>query len=236
MTLFPLDPPPLDDVWVALDLETTGLSADTDEIIEVGAVKFQGSRTLDTFQSFVDPHQPLSAFVRRYTGITQEDVDGAPPFSAVARDLAPFIGPAPIVGHNIAFDVGFLTGKGLRLSNPRTDTWDLAFVLMPECREYSLSKLAHRLGITHPRPHRAVEDALTTRDVFLKLVETAEGLDVFTLAEMERLASPLLLGALLPPQAAREQRRSQRAGYGAGLAPSGGRLRRWGRGHRLPRR
>lgn len=228
MTLFPLDPPPLDDVWVALDLETTGLSADTDEIIEVGAVKFQGSRTLDTFQSFVDPHQPLSAFVRRYTGITQEDVDGAPPFSAVARDLAPFIGPAPIVGHNIAFDVGFLTGKGLRLSNPRTDTWDLAFVLMPECREYSLSKLAHRLGITHPRPHRAVEDALTTRDVFLKLVETAEGLDVFTLAEMERLASrsswvlSYLLrrlessaGASVPATAPGSPRRE--AGSGAGV-------------------
>ena len=189
MTLFPLDPPPLDDVWVSLDLETTGLSSDADEIIEVGAVKFQGPRTLDTFQSFVNPLRPLNAFVRRYTGITQEDVDGAPPFSAVARDLVPFIGPAPIVGHNVAFDLGFLSAKGLRLSNPRTDTWDLAFVLMPECREYSLAKLARTLGITHPRPHRAVEDALTTRDVFLKLAETAQDLDVLTLAEMERLAS-----------------------------------------------
>ena len=189
MTMLPQDNSPLDDVWVSLDLETTGLSSDSDEIIEVGAVKFRGKETLDTFQSLVNPQRTLDGFIKRYTGISQEDVDGAPPFAKVSRDLAPFLGSAPIVGHNIAFDLGFLASKGMRLSNPRSDTWDLGFVLLPGGKEYSLAKLAASLGIDHPRPHRAVEDAQVTRDLFVKLVEMASELDVYTLAEMERLAS-----------------------------------------------
>jgi DNA polymerase-3 subunit epsilon/ATP-dependent DNA helicase DinG len=189
MTLLTHDTSPLDDVWVSLDLETTGLSSDNDEIIEVGAVKFQGQRTIDTFQTFVNPNRPLNGFVRRYTGITQKEVDGAPPFKEVARRLAVFIGAAPIVGHNVAFDLGFLASKGLRLPNPRSDTWDLAYVLLPESREYALARIAASLGIPHPRPHRAEEDAAVTRHLFLKLAGMAAELDVFTLAEMERLAS-----------------------------------------------
>ena len=189
MTLLTQHTSPLDDVWVSLDLETTGLSSDSDEIIEVGAVKFEGPRTLDTFQTFVNPFRTLDPFIKRYTGIAQEDVDKAPPFSSVAPDLVSFIGRSAIVGHNLAFDLGFLASKGLRLSNPRSDTWDLAFVLLPESREYSLAKVAASLGISHPRPHRAVEDARVTMDLFLRLAEMAADLDVFTLAEMERLAS-----------------------------------------------
>ena len=105
MTLLNQHSSPLEDTWVSLDLETTGLSPDSDEIIEVAAVKFQGSRTIDTFQSLVNPSATLSGFIRRFTGIAQAEVDHAPPFSQVARDLAPFIGSAPVVGHNIAFDL-----------------------------------------------------------------------------------------------------------------------------------
>ena len=189
MTLLQSHASPLDDAWVSLDLETTGLSADSDEIIEVGAVKFQRDETIDTFNALVNPHKTLSSFIKRYTGISQEEVDAAQPFSHVARDLAPFIGSAPIVGHNIAFDLGFLTNKGLRLTNPRCDTWDLAYVLLPEGREYALAKISAALGISHDRPHRALEDAQVTRSLFLKLAEMASDLDVNTLAEMERLAS-----------------------------------------------
>ena len=189
MTLFDHGVSPLDDVWVALDLETTGLSADADEIIEVGAVRFRGDETIDTFQSFVNPHRRLSAFIQRYTGITQRQVSAAPPFSQVALELGPFIGDAPVVGHNVAFDLGFLAGKGLRLSNPRSDTWDLAFVLLPESREYSLSRIAASLGIVPRQAHRALEDALVTRDLFLRLAAMAASLDVYTLAEMERLGA-----------------------------------------------
>ena len=188
MTLLPEHASPLEEVWVALDLETTGLSPDGDEIIEVGAVKFRGADTLDTLQSFVNPHRQLSDYIRRFTGITQQQVDQALPFATVAGRLASFVSSTPIVGHNLAFDLGFLSSKGLRFSNPRSDTWDLAFVLLPGAREYSLQKIAAALGITHPRPHSALDDACVTRDLFLELVGIASGMDVYTLAEISRLA------------------------------------------------
>ena len=117
----PLWPQP-EETCVSLDLETTGVSPDSDEIIEVGAVKFQGDRILDTFQTLVNPYRPLSQFIRELTGITQAQVDAATAFSSVAPGLESFIGDCPIVGQNIAFDIEFLAKKGLPLSNPRYDT------------------------------------------------------------------------------------------------------------------
>ena len=174
---------------MSLDLETTGLSAKGDEIIEVGAVKFQGQNILDTFQSFVNPGRRLDDFIKNYTGITQEEVDGAPSFSTVAGKLSSFIGSDPIVGHNLAFDVGFLSAKGLRLHNPQSDTWDLAFVLFPGLQEYSLVKLAKWMKVSHTRPHRAVDDALATKDVFLFLMGRLSEMDPNTLAQMNRLSA-----------------------------------------------
>ena len=187
--LLPQQASPIEDSWVALDLETTGLSPDGDAIIEVGAVKFQGEEELDSYTTLVNPYRSLDSFIRRYTGISQADVDAAPPFSEVAPRLAAFVGSAPIVGHNIGFDLDFLRSGGLPLPNPRADTWDMAFVLLPRLRDYSLQRLALSLGIEHPRPHRAMPDATVTRSVFLKLFEMAAEMDVFALAEMERLAS-----------------------------------------------
>ena len=197
--LMPQHPSPLEDLWVTLDLETTGLSPEDDEIIEIGAVKFQGQQVLDTYQTFVNPHRRLNDFIKRFTGITQAEVSRAPSFSAVSGDLASFVGSAPIIGHNLAFDVGFLERKGLRLSNPQCDTWDMAYILFPGLRDYSLTKLSQWLNATHSRPHRAAEDALATKEVFLQLAEKLSELAVYTLAEMQRLAarSPWVLSYLL---------------------------------------
>ena len=199
MTLLPLHPPPLEDVWVAIDLETTGLNSKTEAIIEIGAVKFQGDQVLDTFQTFVNPGRKLSSFIRRFTGITQEQVDEAPPFELVVGRLAAFLGNAPIIGHNVGFDVGFLEKAGLKLSNPRCDTWDMVYVLHPSMPEYSLSRLTERMGLTHDSPHRALDDALATKDVFLELLKDAMKLDVNSVAEMQRLAgkSSWVMGYLL---------------------------------------
>ena len=178
----------LEDVWVALDLETTGLHADTDEIIEIGAVKFRGPETLDTFHTLVNPRRRLDDFIKRFTGISQQEVDSAPPFSAVSGDFASFIGSAPVIGHNVGFDLGFLEKKGMNLPNARCDTWDMAYVLFPGLPEYSLERLAARLDAPNPRPHRALQDALATRDVFNILARKAMELDIYALAEMQRLA------------------------------------------------
>ncbi|MFQ5860637.1 MAG: helicase C-terminal domain-containing protein [Dehalococcoidia bacterium] len=176
------------DVYVALDLETTGLELDRDEIIEVGAVKFQGPTVLESYATLVNPFRPIPEFIRRLTGITQRDVEGAPPFSVVAGELRDFVGALPVVGHNIPFDLGFLASHGLRLHGPAYDTWDLAFVLLPGALGYSLAQLTSLLGVPLVRHHRALDDAEATRLVFLTLLERAQGLGVGVLAQLVALA------------------------------------------------
>jgi predicted DnaQ family exonuclease/DinG family helicase len=175
------------EICVALDLETTGLDNRTDEIIEVGAVKFQGDRTLDTFQALVNPYKVLSQFIKDLTGITQAEVDASSSFATVAPQLESFIGNHPIVGQNIDFDMGFLAKNGLNMTNLVYDTREMAAVLLPRLHEYSLLPLAASLGIEHPRLHRALEDAEVTGQVFHALMNVAMKLDEGLLSELSRL-------------------------------------------------
>ena len=175
-------------VYAAIDLETTGLDKDRHRIIEVGAVKFRGNEVLDEFQTYVNPYTQIPQFVRRLTGIKQADVDGAPPFAAVSVDLEEFLGNAPVIGHNVAFDVGFLKANGLPMLNDAYDTWDMASVLLPDAPEYSLSLLAKNLGIIHEDPHRALDDARVTRLVFLELLQHAKELDPLVAERIRTIA------------------------------------------------
>ena len=189
MTLLPSGATLLDEAWVALDVETTGLSSDEDQIIEVGAVRFRGSETLDTFQSFVNPGRILDPFVTRLTGITNDDLRDAPGFSSVAAALAAFVGRSPLVGHNVSFDLGFLERHGLRIPNQLCDTWELAYFLLPRQSSYALESLAEWANADDSRYHRAVDDAHATRRLFVRLLEDLAELDVNSLAEIERMAS-----------------------------------------------
>ena len=159
--------------FVALDLETTGLESASDSIIEIGAVKFRGDEVIDTFQTFVNPDRPIPEFVQRLTGIAPRQVQRAPRFNAVVNRLSEFIGANPIVGQNISFDLRFLSSHGLTLPNPAYDTWDLASVFLPTTPEYSLGYLANLLEVEHANPHRALEDAQATREVFIGLLRRA---------------------------------------------------------------
>jgi predicted DnaQ family exonuclease/DinG family helicase len=115
-------------------------------------------------------------------------VDAAPLFSDIIPELTAFIGGAPIVGHNVGFDLGFLAAGGLRLANPTSDTWDLAYVLRPGASAYALAKIAAELGVSHDRPHRALEDAIVTGRLFVALVKEAADLELDVLTEIERAA------------------------------------------------
>ena len=187
---------PLDEVWVALDTETTGLEPESDRIIEVGAVKFRGDEVLGVFQSFVNPGERLSKFIRDYTGITQRDVDGAPHFPDVASDLLPFIDGAPVVGHNIGFDLGFLRSHGLPIDGPVSDTYDLGRVFLPWASYHSLTGLAKELDVPVVRAHRAADDAETTRRVFVALLRIAGETNLETLREIQSIASRSSTSAL----------------------------------------
>lgn len=162
--------------YVALDLETTGLDQSRDEIIEVGAVRFDGQRELDVFQTLVNPGRPIPLSITKLTGITDRDVITAPPFSAVREKLCRFVGDDVVVGHNVAFDLGFLGRQNCLRDHVGLDTLELATILMPNEHRYGLEWLVARLEIALSQHHRALDDARATMHLLLALQSRAEQL------------------------------------------------------------
>src|SRR5512141_1162974 len=176
---------------VAVDIETTGLSPDRDVIIEIGAVKFKGHRVEDEWSSLINPNRHIPEFISGLTGISDVEVRNAPRFREVAEDLAAFVGNAPIVGHNVRFDLGFLQRAGLFQYNEVVDTYELASVLMPTASRYNLGALGKQLGILLPATHRALDDAKVTMAAFNRLFEIARELPLEVVSEIVRLSEPI---------------------------------------------
>jgi len=178
-------------VRVALDLETTGLHAEQDAILEVAAIKFQGVTVLDTLQTLVAPGRAVPYRVQRLTGITPQQLIGAPQFELIATELQQFIGDYPIVGHSIPFDVGFLRRRGLVRTNALIDTFELATVLLPSLPSYNLGQVAEALGVSvAPGRHRAMVDTVLAMEVFLALHQRLQTVDLALLKDLANLDAP----------------------------------------------
>ena len=189
MVLFDTDISPFEQVNVALDLETTGLDSNRHQILEVGAVRFRGDEVIETYQTLVNPGVAIPEFIQRLTHISPQQVKRAPFFSSVASEIEDFLGADPIIGHNIQFDIGFLANNGVQLNNPSYDTWDLATVFMPRSRQYSLKYLTSHFKVEHNDAHRALADAMATKNVYVKLLRLAAEQDSGLLAYLSNLAA-----------------------------------------------
>ncbi len=207
---------------ISLDIETTGLDPDNDVIIEIGAVKFSNELVEAEFQALVNPGRRIPAFVCQLTGITNDMVAEAPPLTAVIQQLADFVGTAPVLGHNVGFDLGFVRKQGALQKNAHIDTMDLAAaVLSPaQDRRYSLGALATELGVELPATHRALEDARVTHAVYLELLILAGELPVDTLAELVHLGKGTEWGANIPLQALLKVHSAKTHPQGEKTAPS----------------
>jgi DNA polymerase-3 subunit epsilon/ATP-dependent DNA helicase DinG len=180
---------------IALDLETTGLDPRLDTIIEIGVVRFRGPRVEDTWSTLVNPGRPLHPAIVALTGINDAMLANAPRLTQVLGDLDQFVGDHPILGHNIHFDLSFLKPKGLFQLNQALDTYDLAAVLLPTAGRYGLSALASALSIPVRSSHRALDDAQTTRQIFLRFYEIARELPASLIDEIARLGAEVEWGA-----------------------------------------
>ncbi|MCB9025823.1 MAG: 3'-5' exonuclease [Bdellovibrionaceae bacterium] len=151
---------------VVLDFETTGLSAAHNRIIEVGAVALDGKDCVGTFSQLVHPGDFLPYNITQITGITDEMLNDQPPAEVVMPKLAEFISDRTIIAHNASFDAKFLNSEmkrvDIELSNPVLCTLRLARRVLPGFSSYSLGNLAHHLGISLTRAHRALDDAKAT--------------------------------------------------------------------------
>ncbi len=203
---------------VAIDLETTGLNAESDAIIEVGAVRFAGDEVLDTFETLVAPSAALPYRIQRLTGIRPGEVRRAPTLSQVLGRLRIFVGDAPLVGHNVAFDAGFLRRAGIVARNPLIDTYELASMLLPNLASYSLASVGAAMGLSSPERHRALADADLARRIFLALLARLSELDTGVLEALQELpvAHEWTLGYLVRSQL-RARRESRSGGSGGGF-------------------
>ena len=175
--------------FVAIDLETTGLNPEVDEITEIGATRFERDGTSEQFHTLVNPGRLIPTEIQQLTGITDADVADAPGFERVVNELASFVGNRSIVGQNIKFDLNFLSKAGLELPGPVYDTWDIASVLLPRADHLNLASIAELLEIPMRPAHRALEDAETTRDIFLALLARFEALPRSLLSELYEFAA-----------------------------------------------
>lgn len=178
----------MENTYIALDLETTGFDPATDEVLEIAAIKFQGEKILETFQTLVKPATEIPAMVSHITGITVDTVREAPTFEDVRDNLSIFLGNLPIVGHNIEFDLTFLEAKGIPILSPQFDTLKLSAILLPRLPSYSLDTISRQLKIVHDQKHRAYSDALVCVKLFNLLVEKIKTIPAPLLREIREIA------------------------------------------------
>jgi predicted DnaQ family exonuclease/DinG family helicase len=164
--------------YVALDFETTGLDPRNDRVIEVGGVAFTNSgEVVNTFEQLADPQRSVPAAVLRLTGIDRRDLIGAASWEQVLREVALFSSGRQPIAHGGRLEFSFLQAAGLWPPDMEMlDTLDLARILLPDSHSHSLPRLAGELGLTQPRPHRALDDAHATRQLLLALKRRAEEL------------------------------------------------------------
>ncbi|GGM21697.1 DNA polymerase III PolC-type [Paraliobacillus quinghaiensis] len=164
--------------YVVFDVETTGLSAVYDTIIELAAVKIKDGDIVDRFESFANPHHPLSQTTTDLTGITDDMVKDAPEIDTVLADFNEWCGQDILVAHNASFDMGFLNQgyekAGIEESvNPVIDTLELARFLLPSLKNHRLNTLCKKFDIELTQHHRAIYDAEATGYLLWKLIKAA---------------------------------------------------------------
>lgn len=160
--------------FVALDCETTGLDFENDNIIELGAVKFSLAENFNSLSSLFCSPTRIPQFVEKLTGIRNSDLTGAPRFDEKREEIQKFCEGAVLVGHNLGFDIAFLAAAGIDFRKFQSlDTFQLAGLLLPRGESLSLENLAAKFNIRHADAHRALADAVATRDLLRIFVSFA---------------------------------------------------------------
>jgi DNA polymerase-3 subunit epsilon len=189
------DRPLADLAYTVFDTETTGLDpAGGDEILQIGAVRIVNGRLLrgERVDQLVDPGRSIPEASIAFHGVRPEMVRGAPLIAEALPAFRAFVADTVLVGHNVAFDMRFLQVKeaatGVRFDRPVLDTLLLASVAQPDETSYALEAIAARLGVAPSARHSALGDALTTAQVFLKLLPLLRQRRVVTLGEAREAA------------------------------------------------
>ncbi|MBK8891513.1 MAG: DNA polymerase III subunit epsilon [Dechloromonas sp.] len=176
--------------YTVFDTETTGLQPSAgDEIIQIGAARIVNNRLLrqEIFDQLVDPERPLKPESIQIHGITEDMLRGKPKIDVVLPAFHEFCADTVLIAHNAAFDMRFLQLKeartGVRFTQPVLDTLLLSAVVHPHQESHKLDDILDRLGIYIDSRHNALDDALVTAEVFLKLVPLLAEKEIITVRQ-----------------------------------------------------
>ena len=167
--------------YVVFDLETTGISAAADQVIEISAVKVENGQVTGEFSTLVNPGMPIPWQASRVNHIYDDMVKDSPDFRTALRSFLDFAGDAVLVGHNIhSFDMKFLYRDARKFwngipDNDYIDTLQLARYCLPQLRHHRLTDLAEYYGISSAGAHRALADCRMNQQVFEMLGRELKG-------------------------------------------------------------
>ena len=169
--------------YVVFDVETTGLSNQYDQIIELAAVKVKDGEIIDKFERFSNPHEKLSETIINLTHITDDMLVDAPEIEEVLTEFKEWVGDAIFVAHNASFDMGFIDTGYERLgfgpsTNGVIDTLELSRTINTEYGKHGLNFLAKKYGVELTQHHRAIYDTEATAYIFIKMVQQMKELGV----------------------------------------------------------
>ena len=189
---------PLRGEYIAFDLETTGLDAKSDAIIEIGAVRMRDGEKVERFSSFAWPGHPLSPKTVSLTSITDEMLRGAPRPEQAVEAFLDWAGDTPLVAHNAEFDTGFVRAycrrSGRKFDPMYIDTMLLAQYLCPQLHNHKLDTVANHLELPPFHHHRACDDAQVCGDILYKLLPKLEERGVSDFSQVNGLTATMKRG------------------------------------------
>ena len=161
--------------YVCVDIETSGIRAKWDKIIEIGAVKVRDGKIIDTFSELINPGIAIPTYITDLTGITNDMLQGRPGIEQVLPRFITFTGDDYLLGHNVIFDYSFLKQNAMNLNlefqKSGMDTLKIARKTLPKLESRALDYLCTYYGIKDENHHRAFNDAEVTSKLYLILME-----------------------------------------------------------------
>ena len=158
-----------------LDVETTGIKAGSNKIIELYILKVLNEKVVDDYYSKFNPKQNIPLFISNLTGIYQWHVEAAPIIDDEILNIKNFVSDSIIIGHNLKFDLSFLnyalTSNNLqKFDNETIDTLNLSRALMrSKVKNHKLVTLSKYFKTVNQNEHNSKADVLTTYEVFKNL-------------------------------------------------------------------
>ena len=169
----------LNKTFVVFDLETTGLNPNNEKIVEIGAIKIENGVFTKSFSSLVNPGIPIPSGASNVHHIYDIDVKDKPKIDKVLADFYKFVQDSTLVAHNIPFDFSFIKAEGKSLGIyfdelEQLDTLHMSRKVFKHLHQHNLPYLTKHFNIVHESKHRAVDDAVATAKLLVKIFESMD--------------------------------------------------------------